>query len=115
MRLTDGGYGPRYSPDGKSILFWNRDGLWTTEATATGAPQRVYDGLASPAIGVWSNKGPAIVIDNQIRSTSQELLFSPGRMIWPRFDVLPDGRWVIAPIDIRETGLWAVDLTYKER
>jgi hypothetical protein len=28
--------------------------------------------------------------------------------------VLQDGRFIIAPIDIRETGLWAVDLTYKE-
>ena len=35
-------------------------------------------------------------------------------MIWPEFDVLPDGRFVIAPINIRETGLWAIDLTYKE-
>ena len=25
-----------------------------------------------------------------------------------------NGRFLIAPIDIRETGLWAIDLTYKE-
>jgi hypothetical protein len=29
--------------------------------------------------------------------------------------MLPDGRFVLAPIDIRETGLWAIDLTYKEK
>jgi hypothetical protein len=34
---------------------------------------------------------------------------------WPGFDVLKDGRFIEAPIDIRETALWAIDLTYKEK
>ena len=29
--------------------------------------------------------------------------------------ILSDARLAIAPIDTRETGLWAIDLTYKER
>ena len=40
----------------------------------------------------------------------------PGEHIaWPGFDVLADGRFITAPIDIRETALWAIDLTYKEQ
>jgi hypothetical protein len=35
--------------------------------------------------------------------------------VWPGFDVLPDGRFVVAPIEVRETGLWAIDLNYKEK
>ena len=33
----------------------------------------------------------------------------------PGFDMLPDGRFVVAPLDIRETALWAIDLTYREK
>jgi hypothetical protein len=29
--------------------------------------------------------------------------------------MLPDGRLVLARLDIRETGIWAIDLTYKEK
>jgi len=27
LRLNDGGYAPRYSPDSKSILFWDSAGI----------------------------------------------------------------------------------------
>src|SRR5262249_2522302 len=29
LKLNEGGFAPRYSPDGKSLLFWNRQALWT--------------------------------------------------------------------------------------
>jgi hypothetical protein len=58
-----------------------------------------------PVAGVWlkSRQGPAILTKPPV-----------DRLAWPGFDVLQDGRFVFAPIDIRETGLWEIDLTYKE-
>lgn len=105
LRINDGGYAPRYSPDAKSILFWNRQALWTMGADGTN-PREAARNLFEPVAGVWSRspKGPAFFVK------------PPGdRLVWPGFDLLQDGRFVIAPIDIRETALWAIDLTYKEK
>lgn len=113
LRVNDGGYGPRYSPDGKSILFWNRNSLWTMDAGG-GNVREVYGGLPDPTAAVWSVKGPAFFLNGTIRTATETLFTSTQHPIWPRFDVLRDGRFVIAPIDIRETGLWAIDLTFKE-
>ena len=113
LRINDGGYAPRFSPDSKSILFWNRQALWTTEANGRNA-HRVAGGLTNPVAGVWSRKGPAFLINNEIRTADEKLFALSEHLMWPEFDVLPDGRFLIAPIDIRETGLWAIDLTYKE-
>ena len=67
-------------------------------------PHQVARDLFEPVAGVWSRKGREFFAK------------PPGEHIaWPGFDVLADGRFVIAPIDIRETGLWALDLTYKEK
>ena len=63
---------------------------------------------------MWSRKGPAFFLDGQIRTATETLFMMKERPMWPEFDVLPDGRFILAPIDIRETGLWAIDLTYKE-
>jgi hypothetical protein len=38
-----------------------------------------------------------------------------GKQVWPRFDILPDGRVVTAPIEVREASLWAVNLTYVKK
>jgi len=112
LKLNDAGFAPRYSPDGKSILYWNRQGLWTMDADGMNAKQ-IFAPVPEPTTAVWSRKGPAFFLNGEIR-TASELLFKPtDHSIWPRFDVLPDGRLVVAPIDIRETGIWAVDLTYK--
>jgi Tol biopolymer transport system component len=113
LRINEGGYAPRYSPDGKSLLFWNRQALWTTNVNG-GIPRRIYSEIPEPTKGVWTRKGPAFFLDGQIRTASETLFMMKDRLMWPEFDVLPDGRFILAPIDIRETGLWAVDLTYKE-
>jgi Tol biopolymer transport system component len=113
LRINDGGYAPRYSPDSKSILFWNRQALWTMDADGRN-PRTVAGDLAQPTIGVWSKKGPAFFRNGEIRTASEKLFGLTDRLIWPAFDVLHDGRFVVAPIDVRETGLWAIDLTYKE-
>ena len=99
LRINGGGYAPRFSPDSKSILFWNRQAMWTMDADGAN-PREVAHDLFEPQAGVWLSERPAAPAED-------------GR--WPGFDVLPDGRFVTAPIDIRETGLWAIDLIYKEK
>ncbi len=105
LRINDAGYAPRYSPDSKSILFWRGAALWTMDAQGTNLREIARD-VIEPVAALWSKsrQGPAF------------FLKLPGsRLAWPGFDVLQDGRFVYAPIDIRETGLWAIDLTYKEK
>ena len=62
--------------------------------------------IFQPAAGVWSKKkgDPLFFVKPPVDYS-----------VWPAFDMLPDGRFVVSKIDIRETGLWAVDLTYKEK
>ena len=105
LRLNDGGYGPRYSPDAHSILFWNNHALWTMDTYGNNLRQVAQD-LLDPIIAVWnkSKQGPPFFVKPPTD------VFA-----WPGFDVLPDGRFIFAPIDIHETGLWAIDLTYKEK
>ena len=68
---------------------------------------------AMPAIAGWSASTPLQVERSEIRGPNGKVAFKSDRPLWPRFDTLPDGRFLIAPIDIRETGLWAVDLQFK--
>jgi Tol biopolymer transport system component len=112
FKLNDGGYAPRYSPDGKSILYWNRQALWTMDVDGKN-PEQIYGPVPEPTTGVWSRRGPAFFLNGEIRTASESLFKPTDHRLWPRFDILPDGRLAVAPIDIRETGLWAVDLTYK--
>jgi Tol biopolymer transport system component len=104
LRINDGGYAPRYSMDSKSISFWNQQSLWTMELQGKNLREIASD-LFEPVSSVWSKTkgGPAVLTKPPV-----------DRAAWPGFDMLPDGRFVFAPIDIRETALWAIDLTYKE-
>src|SRR5205823_642165 len=54
LRVNDGGYAPRYSPDGKSILFWNKQSLWTMDSQG-GNLREVARELVRPIAGVWSS------------------------------------------------------------
>jgi Tol biopolymer transport system component len=112
LKLNDGGFAPRYSPDQKSILYWNRQALWTMDTDGKN-PKQIYAPIPEPTTAVWSRKGPAFFLNGEIRTVSESLFRPIAHPIWPRFDVTPDGRLALAPIDIRETGLWAVDLMYK--
>ena len=105
LRINDAGYAPRYSPDSKSILFWNRQALWSMRADGSN-PRQLTDDIPEPIAGIWSKsaKGPAFF--------SKPPVDFP---VWPGFDILSDGRFVIAPLDVRETSLWTIDLTYKEK
>jgi hypothetical protein len=68
--------------------------------------REVSVGLAEPVAGVWSKS-----------TQDSPILTKPpvDRLVWPGFDAVGDGRFVFAPIEIRETGLWAIELTYKEK
>jgi Tol biopolymer transport system component len=105
LRINDGGYAPRYSPDAKSILFWNKQSLWTMDTQGNNRREVLRD-VPEPTAGVWSRsrEGPAYLTKPPV-----------DRLAWPGFDILRDGRFVYAPIEIRETALWAIDLTYKEK
>jgi Tol biopolymer transport system component len=113
LRITEGGYAPRFSPDSKSILFWDRQALWTIHADGQ-SPRRIAENVTEPTAAVWSQKGPAFLAEGAIRTANEKLFDVSAHLIWPEFDVLRDGRFVIAPINVRETSLWAIDLTYKE-
>jgi len=113
LRLNDGGYGPRFSADSKSILYWNKGAFWTMNPDGTGI-QGITMQSSSPAIGGWLKSTPLQIAGNQIVGVDQRVLFKSDRPLWPRFAVMPDGRFLVAPIDIRETGLWAIDLQYKK-
>lgn len=113
LRINGGGFAPRYSPDSRSILYWNRQAFWTMDADG-GNLRQIYGGIASPAAGAWTPKGPAFFVNGEIRTETGRLFQTMGHPIRPQFESLRDGRLVVAPIDIHETGLWAIDLTYKE-
>jgi TolB protein len=103
--LNSAGYFPRFSPDGRSLLFWNRQALWTMDVDGR-KPREVRAGFDLPTPSAWV-KGSA--------KTSLDPDINGGKPIWPTFDVLPDGRVLMAPIEIHETALWAVNLTYVEK
>jgi len=67
--------------------------------------REVVRDVFEPTFGTWA----------KMRTGSAILARPPvDRPAWPAFDMMRDGRYVYAPIEIRETGLWAIDLTYKE-
>jgi Tol biopolymer transport system component len=103
--INPGGYYPRFSPDGRSILFWNQQALWTTDISGQNT-QRVRNGINEPIPGNWVKGAPKTSLDPEING---------GKRIWPEYDVLPDGRLLTAPINIHETALWTVNLTYVEK
>jgi hypothetical protein len=76
--------------------------------------REVYSGIPTPIAGLWSPNGPAFVLNREIRTAAETLFTMTDRALFPQFDMLRDGRFVVAPLDIRETGLWSIDLTYKE-
>ena len=103
--LNSGGYYPRFSPDGRSLLFWNQQALWTMNADGS-RPREVRSGFDAPTPSAWVKGVAKTALDPEING---------GKPIWPTFDVLADGRVLTAPIDIRETAIWAVNLTYVEK
>ena len=99
------GYFPRFSADSRSLLYWTQQALWTIGVDGRNAKQ-VRNNVKDPLPGAWLKSKPATYLDAEVNG---------GKTIWPEFDVLPDGRILMAPIEVRETALWTVDLTYVEK
>jgi Tol biopolymer transport system component len=104
LRLNDAGAFPRYSPDGKSIVFWNENAVWMMDA-AGGHLQKIRGESPVPVLTLSTPRGPRNYHDVED---------SIKRPVWPAFDVLKDGRFLVAPIEIQETALWSVELQYKK-
>jgi hypothetical protein len=104
LALDLNGYFPRFSRDGRTLLFWNAQALWTSTPDGREA-KHVRENMTMPVPAGWLRGNPKIYSDAEING---------GKAIWPEFDVLSDGRILTAPIEVRDTALWAVDLTYVE-
>jgi Tol biopolymer transport system component len=103
--LNASGYFPRFSPDGRSLSYWSQQALWTLDLKG-GNPRRIRENLSEPTPSAWIKGSPKTFLDPEVNG---------GKTIWPAFDVLPDGRVLTAPIEIRESALWSVNLTYVEK
>jgi len=103
--LNRSGYFPRYSNDGQSIVYWSAQAIWKMDANGDD-PRLLRGGIPEPVPAVLIKGGPKLHTDAEVNR---------GKQIWPKFDVLPDGRYVVAPIETRETALWAVDLTFADK
>src|SRR5262249_58522987 len=53
LRINDGGYAPRYSPDAKSILFWNKHALFTMDTHGNNIRQ-LASNVVEPVSAVWN-------------------------------------------------------------
>ena len=103
--LNVSGYFPRFSPNGRSLSYWSQQALWVMDL-AKGNPRQVRGDLLEPTPSAWIKGAPKTFLDPEVNS---------GKAIWPGFDVLPDGRVLTAPIEVRESAVWAVNLTYVEK
>jgi hypothetical protein len=101
-----GGYFPKFSLDGQSLSYWSQESIWTVGLHGAN-PRRVGTvGVPQPTPSAWVNGSPKTYLDPAVHA---------GKTIWPGFDVLPDGRMLTAPINIHETALWTVNLTYVDK
>jgi Tol biopolymer transport system component len=109
LRLNDGGFAPRHSPDGTRIAYWSHDTLWT--ARPDGSEPEPAGQRLDPAFAVWSPSG--VLWTDQGQIFPGNLLEVPW-LIWPPFDSLGNGIWVVAALDVEKTELWAIDLLFEE-
>jgi WD40 repeat protein len=112
LKLDVAGYAPRYSADGEQLLYWYHGGLWTTALDGE-EPVRVAD-APEPVSGVWSSRGPAFFINGRIQ-IGDLVADDPFPAMWPVFDRLPDGDWLVASMEVEKTELWAIDLVFVEQ
>jgi hypothetical protein len=86
-------------------VFWSAQAFWKMDANGDD-PRLLRSGILEPEPAVLTKTGPKYHADIEVNG---------GKQIWPKFDVLPDGRYLVAPIETRETALWAVDLTFADK
>ena len=77
------------------------------EVTALADKAVEHGAMRSPRLGGgWLRGGAKTRLDTEVNG---------GTAIWPEFDVLPDGRTLTAAIEIHDTAVWTVNLTYVEK
>ena len=101
-RLIDRGYFPRFSPDGRSLLYWSEGAMWTSDLSGANA-RRIREGLPTPTPATWIKGAPQTFQSPEVNS---------GKEILPAFDVFPDGKVVTATVRSADTALWTVTPTY---
>ena len=96
------GYYPRYSPDGRSLVYWSQAALWIADVDGKN-PRKVREDLTDPVPAGWLKGIPKTYLDPEING---------GKAILSAFDVLPDGRVLTATIKSEDSAIWKVSLTY---
>jgi Tol biopolymer transport system component len=109
LKLNEGGYAPRFSPDGTRMTYWYGAALWTADSDGS-HPDRIAE-IAEPVFGVWSPTGPVYSERGRVPTNRDGEL--PVE-IWPSFDRLPGGAWVVAELEVEKTELWTLDLVFTE-
>ena len=110
LQWNDGGYAPRFSDDGGRVVFWNDGQLW--RANADGTAVTAVMPAPTPTFGIWSGDEILHVVDGRIEGDIDQGQF-PSR-IWPVFDRLPDGGWLLSTVEVESTRLSAIDLVFIE-
>jgi Tol biopolymer transport system component len=68
--LLPGGHRPRFSPDGKRILYWTGTGLFTIDSSG-GQPRAIHPEFRSARDGVWSPDGKNLIFAGCKDSSAQ--------------------------------------------
>ena len=80
-------------------------------AVARGSQPNQVAEVPDPVVGVWGPAGPAYCKQGRIHSIDVEEL---PLNIWPSFDRLPDGNWLVSALEVQKTELWTLDLTFRD-
>jgi Tol biopolymer transport system component len=109
-RLNDGGYAPRFSPDGDAIAYWWDGALHIADAGG-GRATRIAE-ADRPAVPAWAGSTALIARLDRVVSMEGETETGP---IWPEFAVLGDLDWALATIEVESTELGSLELTFTEK
>lgn len=110
-RLNDGGWAPRFSPDGARVAYWRDGGIW--ESDTGGDLARLVADAEEPAPPVWGETGIAFVREGRLMSEEGPLLPNGEPDVWPEFDRLGE-TWLVSTVEVAASGLWTLELTYVE-
>lgn len=114
-RLNDGGWAPRFSPDGDRITYWQDGAVWDAprDPASAGKPARRVADAADPVFPVWGETGIAFVRDGRPTGESGPLLPDSEPAVWPEFDRFGE-TWLVSTLEVTASGLWSLELTYAE-
>ncbi|MBS1824241.1 MAG: protein kinase [Acidobacteria bacterium] len=115
--IVSGGRSPRYSPDGKRILYWTGNlsqvpggygaKLWITDSNGSGQPRQIASGFASAAWPIWSPQGDRILFQGTQHADDKSsfdwwVIDADGAAPARRWRVIPSGSIGCMPYAWRE-------------